>query len=253
MTPPTTTTPPTDPETISVFEDGDARIPPRQSSHLLPPSRTSSLPVSPPIPGDPDASDLEPVTYPAHLPQSEPPRRAATERAGLVLDSQQASHNEEQDHPRRRRATTSTRAVRSEETARTRKHSAKKPVLIAQLPRAVVPKAAASAMYFSTVPAHGRAPEQPLRAHTGTLVGDKIWFLGGVDGRNCWRNMACFDTETLGWSAVETFGEQLPPLRAHTTTRAGELLYIFGGGDGPTYSNDVWVFDTGESFVIIGR
>jgi hypothetical protein len=58
--------------------------------------------------------------------------------------------------------------------------------------------------------------------------------------------MAWFDTETLGWSAVETFGEQLPPLRAHTTTRAGELLYVFGGGDGPTYSNDVWVFDTGE-------
>ena len=101
-------------------------------------------------------------------------------------------------------------------------------------------------MYFSSLPVHGRPPEQALRAHTGTIVEDKIWFIGGVDGKNCWRGVAYFDTESLFWSTVETFGEQLPPLRAHTTTLVGTDLYIFGGGDGPTYSNDVWVFDTSE-------
>lgn len=55
-----------------------------------------------------------------------------------------------------------------------------------------------------------------------------------------------FDTESMLWSTVETFGEQLPPLRAHTATLVGPRLYIFGGGDGPTYSNDVWVFDIRE-------
>ncbi|ORX41276.1 hypothetical protein BD324DRAFT_574553 [Kockovaella imperatae] len=99
-------------------------------------------------------------------------------------------------------------------------------------------------MYFSSLPMHGQPPEQPLRAHTGTLVGDRIWFIGGVDGKNCWRGVAYFDTETLFWGSIETFGEQLPPLRAHTTTLVGTDLYIFGGGDGPTYSNDIWVFDT---------
>lgn len=242
MTPPTTSTPPADFESPSVVESEDARMSTRQSSHLLPPSRTSSLPVSPSMPGEPEVTDLEPVTYPAHLAQSEPPKRKPD------LTSEQQQNKQTDDQPRRRRATTTTRVVRNEEMARTRKHSAKRPVLNAQLPKAVVGRASASAMYFSTVPAHGRNPEQPLRAHTGTLVGEKIWFLGGVDGRNCWRSMAWFDTETLGWSAVDTFGEQLPPLRAHTTTRAGDLLYVFGGGDGPTYSNDVWVFDTGRSW-----
>ncbi|BEI82567.1 hypothetical protein CcaverHIS002_0304350 [Cutaneotrichosporon cavernicola] len=112
------------------------------------------------------------------------------------------------------------------------------------LPAAKVARAPASSMYFSPVPAHGRPPGQALRAHTGTLVGDRIWFLGGVDARSCWRGVASFDTESLQWSTVETHGQALPPLRAHTTTLVGDQLYIFGGGDGPTYSNDVWVFDT---------
>ena len=102
----------------------------------------------------------------------------------------------------------------------------------------------ASAMYFSLLPFHGTPPGQALRAHTGTLVGERIWFIGGVDAKNCWRGVAWFDTETLLWSRVDFFGEQLPPLRAHTTNLVGTRLFIFGGGDGPTYSNDVWIFDT---------
>lgn len=109
-----------------------------------------------------------------------------------------------------------------------------------------ISKAPASAMYFSPLPFHGRPPGQGLRAHTGTLVGDRIWFIGGVDGKTCWRGVAWFDTESLLWSTVETYGEQFPPLRAHTTTLVGPRLYIFGGGDGPTYSNDVWIFDMGK-------
>jgi len=102
-------------------------------------------------------------------------------------------------------------------------------------------------MYFSLLPYHGRPPTQALRAHTGTLVGNRIWMIGGVDSKHCWRGVAWYDTESLLWSTVETAGDALPPLRAHTTTAVGTRLYIFGGGDGPTYSNDVWVFDTGKS------
>ena len=109
-----------------------------------------------------------------------------------------------------------------------------------------IPRAPASAMYFSPLPFHGRPPGQALRAHTGTLVGDRIWCIGGVDSKTCWRGVAWFDTESLLWATIETFGEQLPPLRAHTTTLVGSRLYVFGGGDGPTYSNDVWVFDIGR-------
>jgi hypothetical protein len=85
-----------------------------------------------------------------------------------------------------------------------------------------------------------------MRAHTATLVGDRIWFIGGVTAKHCRRDVAYYDTCTLEWNVVETGGEQLPPLRAHTTNLVGDKLYIFGGGDGPTYSNEVWIFDTCE-------
>lgn len=111
----------------------------------------------------------------------------------------------------------------------------------------------ASSMYFSLLPYHGRPPAQPLRAHTGTLVGERIWVFGGVDTKSCWRGVAWYDTEALLWTTVETTGETLPPLRAHTTTAVGDRLYIFGGGDGPTYSNEVWSFDTCTSTPIISR
>ncbi|WVQ94261.1 hypothetical protein IAU59_001340 [Kwoniella sp. CBS 9459] len=107
-----------------------------------------------------------------------------------------------------------------------------------------VQRAPASAMYFSPVPCHGRPPNQALRAHSGTLVGERIWLIGGVDKHNCWRGVAWFDTESLLWSTIETRGEQFPPLRAHTTTLVGDKLFIFGGGDGPSYSNEVWILDT---------
>ncbi|OWZ57208.1 kelch repeat-containing protein [Cryptococcus neoformans A2-102-5] len=107
-----------------------------------------------------------------------------------------------------------------------------------------VPRAPASSMYFSPVPCYGFPPNQALRAHTGTLVGERIWVIGGVDKQTCFRDVACFDTESFMWSILETQGERFPPLRAHTTTLVGDKLFIFGGGDGPSYSNDVWILDT---------
>ncbi len=135
---------------------------------------------------------------------------------------------------------------------RSRMNSSKAPRLPVRVTTPLLPSAKgvtrvpASAMYFSPLPFHGHPPGQALRAHTGTLVGGRIWFIGGVDSKTCWRGVAYFDTENLLWSSVEAFGEQLPPLRAHTTSLVGERLYVFGGGDGPIYSNDVWVFDTSK-------
>lgn len=110
----------------------------------------------------------------------------------------------------------------------------------------------ATAMYYTSIPFHTLKSQQSLRAHTGTLVGDRIWFIGGVNAKHCWREVAYYDTGSLEWNTVETGGEQLPPLRAHTTTLVGDKLYIFGGGDGPTYSNEVWMFDTG-TYAICSR
>jgi hypothetical protein len=112
-------------------------------------------------------------------------------------------------------------------------------------------RVAASPMYYSLLPYHGRPPPQPLRAHTGTIVGNKIWLVGGMDIKNCWGGVACYDTESLLWSTVETAGEAMPPLRAQTSTAVGTKLYLVCGGDGSHYTNETYVFDTGTSLFFL--
>ncbi|WWD22802.1 hypothetical protein CI109_107296 [Kwoniella shandongensis] len=165
-------------------------------------------------------------------------RRRAGTRSGAGRAQPGSSSNEQETKSRERERSRKTSNKHS------RPHNGKR--LEPLLPSSrEVPRAPAASMYFSPVPCHGRPPNQALRAHSGTLVGERIWVIGGVDRSNCWRGVAWFDTESLLWTTIETGGEQFPPLRAHTTTLVGDRLYIFGGGDGPTYSNEVWVLDTG--------
>lgn len=269
-----------------------AHTKPPLTDHLLPPSRKSSLPVTPHNSDNASAvsptPELDHIAYPTHLATTQAPTQvpsvqrvrettlgpiilplpsSAVERdkSGDTSVVQQFQHGSNEasrgilpldqtpsEPTKRRRATTTSRPIqKSDDSSKLRKDSAIRAPSAPILPtaKAVATRVAASAMYFSTVASHGYPPDQPLRAHTGTLVDERIWFLGGVDGKNCWRRMAWFDTETLLWSTIETFGQQLPPLRAHTCTLVGRSLVIFGGGDGPTYSNDVWVFDTGKSLI----
>ncbi|TYJ57536.1 hypothetical protein B9479_001854 [Cryptococcus floricola] len=173
---------------------------------------------------------------------SEPPSASRPPESGT-------SGSEETITRRRRTGTRTERdrvVIQSSNDSKGHKSSARaaKP-LEPRLPSAPgLPRAPASSMYFSSVPFYGSPPNQALRAHTGTLVGDRIWIIGGVDRQNCWRGVAWYDTESYMWSTIETAGGQFPPLRAHTTTLVGDKLFIFGGGDGPTYSNDIWILDT---------
>lgn len=244
------------------------------TDQLLPPSRTSSLPMTPadpePIIAGPFRAELEPVMYPLHLAQTQAPdgtRVRETTLGPVMVSSVGVNHIvptlaqtsarsadlklEGIEVARRRRATTIGKSASNrQDEFRSRKASSRIATstnLEPRLPcaKSISTKVPSSAMYYSMLACHGKPPSQPLRAHTGTVVGERIWFMGGMDNKNCWRRMAFFDTETLSWSTIETFGDQLPPLRAHTCVLVGQSLVIFGGGDGPTYSNDVWVFDTG--------
>ena len=191
-----------------------------------------------------------------------PAPRVLSETHASLDTSRPPSQRPVEDFPSRRRVNadasqqTSTNGpsvvaeTPSREHERTRKSSNKlprlRPVPILPCSKHITARAPASSMYFSSVPTHGDAPYQPLRAHTGTLVGEKIWFLGGVAGAHCWRRIAYFDTETLLWNTVDTFGDQLPPLRRPTANLVGNHLFILGGGDGLSYNKDVWLFDTGR-------
>ncbi|UZJ52239.1 hypothetical protein CBS101457_001559 [Exobasidium rhododendri] len=114
-----------------------------------------------------------------------------------------------------------------------------------QLPSAPnVASAPPPAMYWSRVPVHGSVPRRSFRAHTATLSDEVMWLFGGCDSKGCFRELWCFDTETMCWSKPKVTGDLPPPRRAHTATMVDKRLFVFAGGDGPYYFNDLYVFDT---------
>ncbi|KAI0085582.1 galactose oxidase [Irpex rosettiformis] len=102
----------------------------------------------------------------------------------------------------------------------------------------------ATLMYWSKAPVYGVLPIHGLRAHSATLVDGVTWIFGGCDEKGCWKDVWCFNTETMQWSNPATVGDVPPPCRAHTATLVDKKLVIFGGGEGPVYYNEVYVLDT---------
>ncbi|OSD03716.1 galactose oxidase [Trametes coccinea BRFM310] len=99
-------------------------------------------------------------------------------------------------------------------------------------------------MHWSRAPVYGNMPPRGLRAHTVTLIDNVAWLFGGCDERTCWRDVFCFNTETMQWTHPQVQGKVPKPCRAHTATLVDRKLFVFGGGEGPDYYNDVYVLDT---------
>ncbi|TKY84856.1 hypothetical protein EX895_005936 [Sporisorium graminicola] len=114
-----------------------------------------------------------------------------------------------------------------------------------QLPSASsVQPAPPPAMYWSKAPVHGSVPRRSFRAHTANLCDEVLWLFGGCDNRGCFRDLWCFDTETMCWSKPKVTGDIPPARRAHSATMVNKRLFVFAGGDGPHYFNDLYIFDT---------
>ncbi|KAI0742670.1 galactose oxidase [Daedaleopsis nitida] len=104
--------------------------------------------------------------------------------------------------------------------------------------------APATLMHWSRAPVYGAMPMHGTRAHSVTLIDNVAWFFGGCDERGCWRDVFCFNTETMQWTHPDVTGDIPPPCRAHTTTLVDRRLVVFGGGEGPAYYNNVYILDT---------
>ncbi|TBU39226.1 galactose oxidase [Dichomitus squalens] len=102
----------------------------------------------------------------------------------------------------------------------------------------------ATLMHWSRAPVYGAMPLHGSRAHSVTLIDSTAWMFGGCDERLCWRDVFCFNTETMQWSHPEVVGDIPPPCRAHTATLVDRKLIVFGGGEGPLYYNDIYILDT---------
>ncbi|KAI0334134.1 galactose oxidase [Cubamyces sp. BRFM 1775] len=99
-------------------------------------------------------------------------------------------------------------------------------------------------MHWSRAPVYGLLPPRGMRAHSVTLIDNVAWLFGGCDEKACWRDVFCFNTETMQWTHPQVQGEIPKPCRAHTATLVDRKIYVFGGGEGGEYYNDVYVLDT---------
>ncbi|RKP06211.1 hypothetical protein THASP1DRAFT_18758 [Thamnocephalis sphaerospora] len=106
------------------------------------------------------------------------------------------------------------------------------------------PAAPVPALYWSKAGTFGKSPPKALRAHTVTVVGERLFVFGGCDARVCFNDLYLFDADTMYWSHPETRGDPPRPCRAHSATLVGRKLFVFGGGDGPNYFNDLHILDT---------
>ncbi|KAI0351665.1 galactose oxidase [Trametes cingulata] len=99
-------------------------------------------------------------------------------------------------------------------------------------------------MHWSRAPVYGHMPPRGLRAHSVTLIDNMAWLFGGCDERSCWKDVFCFNTETMQWTHPNVEGEIPKPCRAHTATLVDRKIFVFGGGESADYYNDVYVLDT---------
>lgn len=105
--------------------------------------------------------------------------------------------------------------------------------------------AVSSAMHWSRISLRGSQTPPPLRAHTTTVVGTRLFVFAGCDAKLCYDDLWVFDTEALWWTKPKTKGDIPKPCRAHSAGLvSGRWIIIFGGGDGPNYYNDLHILDT---------
>lgn len=97
----------------------------------------------------------------------------------------------------------------------------------------------------------------PLQKHTASLVGRKIFIIGGSYVNEdpikhqmveVFNNTLVFDTETMYWNYPECSGEIPTPRCAHSATTVEDKIFVFGGGDSANYFNDLYILDTSKYF-----
>lgn len=191
----------------------------------------------------------------------QPPASSSRVDAKTLTREKEAEHNDRRERADRDKSSAST--TRKPASRSTREHattssstraesssSAPRPLktshrTLPQLPSASsVKPAPPPAMYWSKAPVHGSVPRRSFRAHTANLCDEVLWLFGGCDNRGCFRDLWCFDTETMCWSKPKVTGDIPPARRAHSATMVNKRLFVFAGGDGPHYFNDLYIFDT---------
>ncbi|EGG18009.1 hypothetical protein DFA_06675 [Cavenderia fasciculata] len=104
------------------------------------------------------------------------------------------------------------------------------------------------AVHSTLVRVKGTTPSARYQ-HTGAVVGNNIYYIGGQETQvRRFNDIFKFNTDTQRFSKVEIQGPTAPPRFArHTSVAIGTKVYVFGGFDGSGIYFDLSIFDTEDN------
>lgn len=103
--------------------------------------------------------------------------------------------------------------------------------------------------YCSVAKTKGHIPD-PCRAHSATVVANKMYIFGGVyyintggDGSAYFNTLYSLCTDTYTWEKLDISGLSPGPRRAHTSWVYNGNIYVYAGGDGIRALDDIYMLN----------
>ncbi|KAL9657568.1 hypothetical protein ABK040_000995 [Willaertia magna] len=98
---------------------------------------------------------------------------------------------------------------------------------------------------WSTIQAKGTTNTKPAPRgfHSCTLVGDKLYIIGGDNRLIFFKDVCIFDLKSKCWIKLSEKAYLPVPRTGHTTVLFGNKLYLFGGKNMNYYTSDLYIFD----------
>ncbi|XP_057415045.1 tRNA wybutosine-synthesizing protein 2/3/4 [Lotus japonicus] len=93
----------------------------------------------------------------------------------------------------------------------------------------------------------GKSPS-PRLGHTASLVGDRMFVIGGRTGPDkILSDVWIFDTTKNHWKLQQCGGSVFPPRHRHAAAVFGSNIYVFGGLDNDVIFSSFYILDTTNS------
>ncbi|KAJ4703910.1 tRNA wybutosine-synthesizing protein 2/3/4 [Melia azedarach] len=92
---------------------------------------------------------------------------------------------------------------------------------------------------------HTEGSPSPRLGHTSSLVGDRIFIIGGrADPLNILSDVWVFNMAKSEWMLLDCAGSIFPPRHRHAAAVVGSKIYVFGGLNNDTISSSLHELDT---------
>ena len=106
----------------------------------------------------------------------------------------------------------------------------------------------------------GDVPRQGRAGHSALAINSSLWIFGGeteiasnTKNRMCLNSIVVYNTKVSQWRSVQArcLKEPIQPRRNHAACVYDQIMVVYGGiGQLGEYLNDVWVFNTGKTYLL---